>query len=203
MVQLSFWVKIIVAIVCSNSKVTKVNSKISLMKSSENDFIFSPAFYLIMCPMKAQKIFLKIFIFKTVELVSFWCVKTHFGKLPMKWCIFRHNKIWLYVVSLNQVRFRQTNHLKMTVWTREDKTIESAVPFPAPEKGDYRGLPPFHPRMIIVIGECPLLSPVWKSSPLPWKPLKCLENLPLSPSPVTGAGTGKGTPSFNVPFSPL
>ena len=44
-------------IVCSHSKVTKVNSKISLMKSSENDFIFSPAFYLIMCPMKAQKIF--------------------------------------------------------------------------------------------------------------------------------------------------
>ena len=71
----------------------------SLMKSSENDFIFSPAFYLIMCPMKAQKIFLKIFIFKTVELVSFWCVKTHFGKLPMKWCIFRHNKIWLESIS--------------------------------------------------------------------------------------------------------
>ena len=31
---------------------------------------------------------------------------------------------------------------------------------------------------------------VWKTSP-------------LSPSPVTGAGTGKGTPSFNVPFRPL
>ena len=44
--------------------------------------------------------------------------------------------------------------------TREDKTIESAVPFPAPEKGDNRGLSPFHPRMIIVVGECPLLSPV-------------------------------------------
>ena len=43
---------------------------------------------------------------------------------------------------------------------REDKTIESAVPFPAPEKGDNRGLSPFHPRIIIVIGECPLLSPV-------------------------------------------
>ena len=44
--------------------------------------------------------------------------------------------------------------------SREDKTIESAVPFPAPEKGDNRGLSPFHPRMIIVVGECPLLSPV-------------------------------------------
>ena len=46
------------------------------------------------------------------------------------------------------------------VAAREDKTIESAVPFPAPEKGDNRGLSPFHPRIIIVIGECPLLSPV-------------------------------------------
>ena len=44
--------------------------------------------------------------------------------------------------------------------SREDKTIESAVPFPAPEIGDNRGLSPFHPRIIIVIGECPLLSPV-------------------------------------------
>ena len=44
--------------------------------------------------------------------------------------------------------------------TREDKTIESSVPFPAPEKGDNWGLSPFHPRIIIVIGECPLLPPV-------------------------------------------
>ena len=87
--------------------------------------------------------------------------------------------------------------------SREDKTIESAVPFPAPEIGDNRGLSPFHPRIIIVIGECPLLSPVWKSSPLPRKPLKCLENFPPSPSPVTGAGTGKGTPSFNVLKEPI
>ena len=43
---------------------------------------------------------------------------------------------------------------------REYETIESAVPFPAPEKGDNWGLSPFHPRIIIVIGECPLLSPV-------------------------------------------
>ena len=36
---------------------------------------------------------------------------------------------------------------------RENKIIESAVPFPAPEKGDNRGLSPFHPWIIIVIGE--------------------------------------------------
>ena len=86
---------------------------------------------------------------------------------------------------------------------REDKTIESAVPFPAPEKGDNRGLSPFHPRIIIVIGECPLLSPVWKSSPLPQKPLKCLENLTPSASPVTGYRDNKWTHSFNVPSRPL
>ena len=54
------------------------------------------------------------------------------------------------------------------------------------------------------------------ASPRPRKPLNCLKKLspslktievfgkpPPSPSPVTGAGTGKGTPLFNVPFRPL
>ena len=54
----------IVSIVCSYSKVTKVYSKISLMKSSENDFIFVPAFYLVMSLMKAPKNFEKIAILK-------------------------------------------------------------------------------------------------------------------------------------------
>ena len=62
------------------------------MKTSENIFIFSPVFYLIMCLMKAPKNFEKIAILKTQELVSFWGVKTHFGKLALKWCIFRHEK---------------------------------------------------------------------------------------------------------------
>ena len=54
------------------------------MKRSENNFIFLPAFYLIMCLMKAQKNFEKIAILKIWELVSFWGVKIHFGKLPLK-----------------------------------------------------------------------------------------------------------------------
>ena len=45
-------------------------------------FCFLPAFYLIMCLMKAPKNLKKV-IFKTQELVSFWGVKTHFGKLPL------------------------------------------------------------------------------------------------------------------------
>ena len=39
--------------------VSKVISKKSLVKSSENDFIFVPVFYLIMCCMKAPNFFEK------------------------------------------------------------------------------------------------------------------------------------------------
>jgi hypothetical protein len=51
--------------------VTKVISKNILVKSSENGFIFVPAFYLIMCLMKAPKNFEKIAILKILELVTF------------------------------------------------------------------------------------------------------------------------------------
>ena len=44
--------------------VTNVISKNVLVKSSENDFIFVSAFYLIMCLMKAPKNFEKIAILK-------------------------------------------------------------------------------------------------------------------------------------------
>ena len=67
-------------------------SKIVLVKCSGNNFIFLLEFYLIMCFMKAQKNFGKITILKIWELVSLGGVKTHFGKLAMKWCIFRHDK---------------------------------------------------------------------------------------------------------------
>ena len=46
------------------TKSTKVYSKMLLMKSSENNFIFLPVFYLIMWPMKAPKNFGKIDILK-------------------------------------------------------------------------------------------------------------------------------------------
>jgi hypothetical protein len=54
------------------------------VKSSENNFIFLPAFYLIMSLMKALKNFENIAILKTQELVSFLGAKTHFGKLALK-----------------------------------------------------------------------------------------------------------------------
>ena len=53
---------------------------------------FLPVFYLIMFFMKAQKNLGKITILKIWELVSLGDVKTHFGKLAMKWSIFRHDK---------------------------------------------------------------------------------------------------------------
>ena len=54
------------------------------MKSSKNNFIFLPAFYLIMYIMKAPIFFEKIAILKTQELVSFLGAKTHFGTLALK-----------------------------------------------------------------------------------------------------------------------
>ena len=50
----------------------------------ENNFIFSAAFYLIMCLMKAPKNFEQIVILKARDIVSFRDVKTHFGKLALK-----------------------------------------------------------------------------------------------------------------------
>ena len=61
-----------------------------LMKSSKDNFIFLLVFHLIMCLMNAAKNFGKIAILKIWELISLGGVKTHFGKLALKWCIFRH-----------------------------------------------------------------------------------------------------------------
>ena len=49
---------------CFETKSTKIYSKMLLVKSSENKFVFSPAFYLIMCFMKAPKNFGKRAILK-------------------------------------------------------------------------------------------------------------------------------------------
>ena len=86
---------------------TKVFSKILLMKSSGSNFIFLPAFYLINWVMKAPKNFGKITILKIWELISLGGVKTHFGKLALKWCIFRHEKNcfnWYYVVAFDPIK---------------------------------------------------------------------------------------------------
>jgi hypothetical protein len=65
---------------------TKVFSKIVLVKSSKNNFIFLPVYYLIMCLMKDPKNFEKIAILKLWELVSLGGAKTHFGEMALKWC---------------------------------------------------------------------------------------------------------------------
>ena len=60
---------------------THLNWKILLIKSSEKYFISLPAFYLIMWLMISPKNFEKIVILKIWQLVFFWGVKIHFGKL--------------------------------------------------------------------------------------------------------------------------
>ena len=65
-----------------------------VMKSSEIVFIFLPAFYLIIWLMTLPKNFEKISILKIQQLVFFWGIKIYFGKFLLKWCIFRHGKIW-------------------------------------------------------------------------------------------------------------
>ena len=81
-----------VHIVLSAKKVTRLYSKILLEKSSGNNFIFLPVFYLTICLMKTSKYFEKMVILKIWELVSLGGAKTHFGKIALKWCIFRHEK---------------------------------------------------------------------------------------------------------------
>ena len=73
----------------SKRKWQKFIQKFYLWKVQETIY-FLPVFYLIMCLMKAPKNFEKIPILKIWQLVSFWGVKTHFGFLPLKWCIFKH-----------------------------------------------------------------------------------------------------------------
>ena len=77
------------------------------MKKSGNHFIFLPVFYLITWVMKASKNFGKIAILKVWELISLGDVRTHFGKLALKWCIFRHEKNILTdinVIAIDPIR---------------------------------------------------------------------------------------------------
>ena len=64
------------------------------MRSSEIVFIFLSVFYLTIWLMTSPKNFEKISILKIWRLVFFWGVKIYFGKFLLKWCIFRHGKIW-------------------------------------------------------------------------------------------------------------
>ena len=67
----------------------KVTNFVSIFFCSENYFIVVPSFYLIMCLVNFKK-FEKIVTLKKWDLVSFWGVKTHFGKIHLKWCLFMH-----------------------------------------------------------------------------------------------------------------
>ena len=64
-------------------------------KNSKIDFIFLPAFYLIMWLMAPTNSFEKIAILKKWQLVFYWGVKNYFGAMPLKLCIFRHEIFYL------------------------------------------------------------------------------------------------------------
>ena len=66
--------------VCTIKNNTNLNSIFCLIKSSKIDFIFLPAFYLIIWLMTLSKSFEKIAILKMWGLFSFWGVKIHFGE---------------------------------------------------------------------------------------------------------------------------
>ena len=76
----------------------KSNIKNLWMKSPEIGFIFIPAFYLIIWLMTSSNNFEKISILKIWQLIFFWVVKIYFGKFLLKWCIFRHGKIWFSLI---------------------------------------------------------------------------------------------------------
>ena len=56
--------------------------------------ILLSAFCLIIWLMKSPNSFEKIAILKIWQLFFILCVKTYFGILPLKWCIFRNGKNW-------------------------------------------------------------------------------------------------------------
>ena len=81
--------------VCPIENNTNLNSIFCLMKSSRINFIFLPAFYLIMWLMTPPNRFEKIAILKKWQMVFYWGVKNYFGAMPLKSCIFRHESFYL------------------------------------------------------------------------------------------------------------
>ena len=62
-----------------------------------NYFIFSPAYSLIMWLMRSSKNFEKVVILRVWKMVFLWDGKTHFGKSPLKSCIFRHDFFFFFI----------------------------------------------------------------------------------------------------------
>ena len=73
-------------------------------KKFRNHFHFLPEFYLIIWLMTSPKNFEKIPILKTWQLVFFWAFKTYFGISPLKWCIFRMEKINILTTIYHSLR---------------------------------------------------------------------------------------------------
>ena len=83
-------------------------------------FILLPAFYLIIWLMTSPKKFEKIFILKILQLVFLWGIKIYFDKFLLKWCSFRHGKIWFSkIMPFNSYHF----HLMQSLLYLDDILI--------------------------------------------------------------------------------
>ena len=116
--------------------------------------------------MKAKKNFEKKAILKRLGLVSFWGIKTHFGKIPLKWCIFRLEKINslsnILLYPLIQLRFLHTKHLKRTIWI----SVLWKISMLLPKKDHKRSENDFFVKDINVVGE------KWPEMVVKWPNLK-------------------------------
>ena len=68
-------------------------------------FISLPAFYLIIWLMKSPKNFEKTSILKIWQLIFFRAVKTQFGEISLKSCIFRQDKNWFSPILPHYIYF--------------------------------------------------------------------------------------------------
>ena len=115
---------------CFETKSTKLYSKILLVKSSENNFVFLPVFYLIMWLRKASKNFGKMTIMKILDLISLGGVKTHFGKLALKWCICRHEIFffnWYYVIGFDPIKVLSYLVCLNPNWIKSNNTLLAKI----------------------------------------------------------------------------
>ena len=85
----------------TNIKRDKRISVISNDETFRNYFISLPAYSLVIWLMRSPKNFEKRANLKIWQLISIWWSKTHFGKTPLKWCLFRHEKNWSLPIWLS------------------------------------------------------------------------------------------------------
>jgi len=95
----------------------KFKFNILLNKKFKNWFHFftciSPDYLMV-----SSKNFEKIAILKKWQLVFFWCVKTYFGEIPLKWCSIRHEIFYFHQYCPSNSNFWSFQHACNSVLSR-------------------------------------------------------------------------------------